>query len=104
MTIDSIKLHIISKSFPYLMRDDVVEIVKIANKYLPHNLFLELMKSLEQGEPLDELKSGNVYFSKIKKTIFLYRDDYYYVIGKCGEKMHNVNYLGFLKEVLGYLS
>jgi len=101
--INQIKLGMISKSFPVNMREDVVVIVNIAYKYMPLATFVKLFKELEAGTPLDTLKT-NVYIHKIKKLLFLYKDDYLYILGKCGEKMFNVNYLGFLKEVLNYLS
>lgn len=101
--INQIKIGKISKSFPVNMRDDVISIINISYKYMPLGNFFQLIKDLDAGLPLDKLKS-NVYMHKIKKCLFLYKDDYLYLIGKCGEKMMKINYFGFLKEVLNYLS
>lgn len=102
--INQIKLGVISKSFPVNMRDDVVALINISYKYIQYPDFLKLVKEFEDGVPLDVLKSNNVYMHKIKKQLFLYKDDYLYILGMCGEKMSKIKYLGFLKEVLNYFS
>jgi len=102
MTINYIQLKRISKLFPVNMRVHLSEIIILSHKYMPSVAFIKLMDELEQKQPVHHIRDTNVYFKKIRKLLFNYRDSYLYVISKCGAKMQDINYLGFLKEVLDY--